>query len=78
MQIEDKVKKVVADRLGVDIKKVIPDAKFIQNLGADSLDRVDLILALEEHFGIKIEDGDAEKIETVNDAIVFIKKNSRG
>ncbi len=71
--IEETVKKIVAEQLGVDIEKVVPEANFIDDLGADSLDTVELVMALEEEFDQEIPDEDAEKIRTVQAAIDFIK-----
>jgi acyl carrier protein len=73
MNIEEKVKKIVADQLSVDEAQVKPEASFINDLGADSLDTVELIMALEEEFGIEISDEEAEKIQTVQAAIDYIK-----
>lgn len=75
MEIEQKVKKVIADILGLKLDEVFLDSRFIEDLKADSLDKVELILALEDHFGLKIEDGEADLIKTVEDAIMYIKKN---
>ncbi|WP_022847700.1 MULTISPECIES: acyl carrier protein [unclassified Desulfurobacterium] len=74
--IEEKVKELIADRLGVDPEEVTPDASFVEDLGADSLDTVELVMALEEEFGIEIPDEDAEKIQTVGDAIEYIKNHT--
>ena len=74
--ISDKVKKMVVDHLGVDESKVTDEANFIDDLGADSLDTVELVMAFEEEFGSEISDGDAEKILTVGDAIKFIESKS--
>ena len=71
-EITEKVKKIVADHLGVDESKVVEEASFIDDLGADSLDTVELVMALEEEFGSEISDSEAEKILTVGDAIKFI------
>ena len=71
-----KVKKMVVDHLGVDESKVIDEANFIDDLGADSLDTVELVMAFEEEFGSEISDSDAEKILTVGDAIKFIENKS--
>ena len=76
-EIQDQVKKIVVDHLGIDESKVIPEAKFIDDLGADSLDTVELVMAFEEKFGIEIPDDAAEKIQTVKDAIDFLKENSK-
>lgn len=72
--IEETVKKIVAEQLGVDIEKVVPEASFIDDLGADSLDTVELVMALEEEFDQEIPDEDAEKIRTVQNAIDYIKQ----
>ncbi len=75
-EIQDQVKKIVIDHLGIDESKVIPEAKFIDDLGADSLDTVELVMAFEEEFGSEISDSEAEKILTVGDAIKFIENKS--
>ena len=72
MSIEDKVKKIIAEKLSVDLVEVIPEASFVDDLGADSLDLVELIMTMEEEFDIDISDEDAEKLESVKDAIDFI------
>jgi len=74
--VSAKVKKIVADHLGVDEAKVTDEASFIDDLGADSLDTVELVMAFEEEFGSEISDSDAEKILTVGDAIKFIESKS--
>ena len=71
-----KVKKIVADHLGVDEDKVVDEASFIDDLGADSLDTVELVMAFEEEFGIEIPDDAAESIQTVGDAVNFINSNT--
>ena len=71
--IAKKVKKIVADHLGIDDTKVTEEASFIDDLGADSLDTVELVMAFEEEFGSEISDSEAEKILTVGDAIKFIE-----
>lgn len=73
MNIEEKVKSIIADQLSVDEAQVKPEASFINDLGADSLDTVELIMALEEEFGIEISDDEAEKIQTVQAAVDYIK-----
>jgi acyl carrier protein len=73
---DEKVKKIIVEQLGVEAEEVTPEAKFIEDLGADSLDTVELIMALEEEFGVEIPDEDAEKIVTVKDAIEYIKAHS--
>ena len=75
-EIGSKVKKIVADHLGVDEEKVTDEASFIDDLGADSLDTVELVMAFEEEFGSEISDSEAEKILTVGDAIKFIESKS--
>ena len=74
--ISNKVKKMVVDHLGVDETKVTDEANFIDDLGADSLDTVELVMAFEEEFGSEISDSEAEKIITVGDAIKFIEAKS--
>ena len=74
--ISGKVKKMVADHLGVEEAKVTDQASFIDDLGADSLDTVELVMAFEEEFGSEISDGEAEKILTVGDAIKFIESKA--
>ena len=76
MAIEAKVKQIVVEQLGVDEDQVTEDAAFMDDLGADSLDTVELVMALEEEFDIEISDEDAEKIQTVMDAVSYIKDNS--
>jgi len=71
------VKKIVADHLGVDEQKVTEEASFIDDLGADSLDTVELVMAFEEEFGSEISDNEAEKILTVGDAIKFIESKAK-
>ena len=68
-----KVKQIVVEQLGVDEEEVIPAARFIDDLGADSLDSVELVMAFEEEFGTEISDEDAEKLQTVNDVVEYIK-----
>jgi acyl carrier protein len=74
--IADRVKKIVVEHLGVDEAKVTEGASFIDDLGADSLDTVELVMAFEEEFGVEIPDDAAEKIVTVKDAVDFIKENA--
>ncbi len=73
--IAERVKKIVVEHLGVEEAKVAPEAKFVDDLGADSLDTVELVMAFEEEFGIEIPDDAAEKIETVQDAIRYIEEH---
>ena len=72
----DKIKEIIMDKLGVDENKVTNDSHFIEDLGADSLDTVELIMQFEEDFGIEIPDEDAEKIVTINQAHEYINKNT--
>ncbi len=74
MSVEEKVKKIIVDQLGISPDEVTLDAKFVDDLGADSLDIVELIMAFEEEFEIEIPDEDAEKIETVGDAVRYIEE----
>lgn len=74
--IAERVKKIVVEHLGVEEAKVTPEASFIDDLGADSLDTVELVMAFEEEFSVEIPDEAAEKIQTVQHAIDFISKNS--
>ncbi len=76
MAIEEKVKQIVAEQLGVDAGQVTETASFMDDLGADSLDTVELVMALEEEFDIEISDEDAEKIQTVKDAISYVTENT--
>ncbi len=78
MAIEERIREIIADQLGVEVDKVTPEAKFIEDLGADSLDVVELIMAFEEEFGIEIPDEDAEKIQTVGDVINYLKEKVGG
>ena len=71
--IEERVKKIVVEHLGVESEKVIDSASFVDDLGADSLDTVELVMAFEEEFGSEISDSEAEKILTVGDAVKFIE-----
>jgi acyl carrier protein len=71
--IDARVKDIIINELGVEAEKVTPDASFVEDLGADSLDTVELVMAFEEEFGIEIPDEDAEKMQTVGDAIEYIK-----
>jgi acyl carrier protein len=74
--IEEKIKKIVAEKLSVEQDEVVPEASFVDDLGADSLDLVELIMAMEEAFDIEISDEQAEKLQTVKDAINYITSHS--
>ncbi|CUS34576.1 MAG: acyl carrier protein [Nitrospira sp.] len=74
--VEERVKKIIAEQLGVEEAEVTPEASFVEDLGADSLDTVELVMALEEEFSIEIPDEDAEKILTVGKALDYIKEKS--
>ena len=76
MSIEEKVKELVVEQLGVSAEEVKPESSFVESLGADSLDLTELIMAMEEEFDIEIDDEDAQKIATVQDAITYIKSKS--
>ncbi|NVM22055.1 MAG: acyl carrier protein [Desulfobacterales bacterium] len=76
MAIEEKVKKIVAEKLSVEPDEVVPEASFVDDLGADSLDLVELIMAMEEAFDMEISDEEAEKLQTVRDAINYINDHS--
>ena len=76
MSVEEKVKEIIVDQLGVDENQVVANASFIEDLGADSLDTVELVMALEEEFDVEISDEDAEKISKVQDAIDYINNNT--
>jgi len=76
MPTEDKIKTIIADQLGVKFEEITPGSSFVDDLGADSLDTVELIMALEEEFEIDIPDEDAEKIKTVGDIIKYIEDKS--
>ena len=77
MAVEEKIKGIVAEQLGVKPEEVTPQASFIDDLGADSLDTVELVMALEEEFSIEIPDEDAEKMTTVGDAVKYIEEKAQ-
>lgn len=77
MELEDRVKEIIVEQLGVDADQITDNASFVDDLGADSLDTVELVMALEEEFDIEIPDEDAEKITTVRDAIHYLKTNKK-
>lgn len=76
MSVEEKVKNIIVDKLSVEPDEVVSEASFVDDLGADSLDLVELIMAMEEAFDIEISDDQAEKLQTVQDAINYIKEHS--
>ena len=75
--VDERVKKIIAEQLGVEEDEVTPEASFVEDLGADSLDTVELVMALEEEFGIEIPDEDAEKITRVREAVEYIESHSK-
>lgn len=77
MAVADQVKKIIVEQLGVDEDEVTPDASFVDDLGADSLDTVELVMAFEEEFSIEIPDEDAEKITRVKDAVSYIESHTK-
>ena len=76
MAVEERVKEIIVDQLGVEASEVTPEASFVDDLGADSLDTVELVMALEEEFDVEIPDEEAEKIKRVGEAIDYIKKHA--
>ena len=76
MAVQDKITEIIVEQLGVKPEEVVTEASFVDDLGADSLDTVELVMALEEEFGIEIPDEDAEKIQTVGDAIRYIEEKA--
>ena len=76
MAVDSKIKTIIAEQLGVKPEEVTPNASFVDDLGADSLDTVELIMALEEEFNVEIPDEDAEKMKTVGDAIKYIEEKA--
>ena len=77
MSVEEKVKSIIVEQLGVDEEEVTPQASFVEDLNADSLDLVELIMSLEEEFGMEISDEDAEKIQKVSDAVEYIEEHQQ-
>jgi acyl carrier protein len=75
--IEEKVKDIIVEQLGVNLEQVTPTASFIEDLGADSLDTVELVMAFEEEFGVEVPDEDAEKLQSVGDVIKYIEERSQ-
>jgi len=77
MAVADKVKSIIVEQLGVDEEEVTPDASFVDDLGADSLDTVELVMAFEEEFSVEVPDEDAEKLQTVGDVIKYIQERAK-
>ncbi len=77
MALEEKIKAIIVEQLGANANEVTPKASFIDDLGADSLDTVELVMALEEEFDIEIPDEDAEKITTVGDAVKYVEEHTK-
>ena len=75
--IDQRVKDIIVEQLGVKPEQVVPTAKFIEDLGADSLDTVELVMALEEEFGIEVPDEQAEKLQSVGDVIKYVEENAK-
>lgn len=75
--VEEKVKHIIVEQLGVDAEEVKPEASFVDDLGADSLDVVELVMALEEEFGLEISDEDAEKLASVQQAVSYIQEHAK-
>ena len=76
MAVSDKVKSIIVEQLGVDEEEVTPDASFVDDLGADSLDTVELVMAFEEEFNVEVPDEDAEKLQSVGDVIKYIEEKA--
>lgn len=76
MAVEDKVRDIIVEQLGVSPEEVVPEASFIDDLGADSLDIVELVMAIEEEFGLEISDDDAEKLQSIGDAISYVEERA--
>ena len=74
-EVEEKVKSIIVEQLSVNEEQVVPEAKFIEDLGADSLDTVELVMAFEEEFGIEVPDEEAEKLNSVGDVINYVEAN---
>ena len=77
MSVEERVKSIIVEQLGVDTEEVTAEASFVEDLGADSLDTVELIMAFEEEFGVEISDEEAEKIKRVKDAVEYIDSHAK-
>jgi acyl carrier protein len=78
MAVEDKIKEIIVEQLGVAAEEVVPEASFIDDLGADSLDIVELVMAIEEEFGLEIPDEDAERMQSIGDAISYVEERTAG
>jgi acyl carrier protein len=78
MAVEDKIREIIVDQLGVAAEEVVPEASFIDDLGADSLDIVELVMAIEEEFGLEIPDEDAERMQSIGDAISYVEERTAG
>ena len=74
MAVEERIRQLIVDQLGVSLEEIRPEVSFLDDLGADSLDIVELVMALEEEFDVEIPDDDAEKIQTIGDAFAYIKE----
>jgi acyl carrier protein len=77
-ELENKVSEIIVEQLGASKEEIVPEASFIDDLGADSLDIVELVMAMEEEFDIEIPDEDAEKIQTIGDALSYVKERVEG
>ncbi len=75
--IEEKVRDIIVDQLGVNVEQVVKEARFIEDLGADSLDTVELVMAFEEEFSIEVPDEEAEKLQTVGDVVTYVEEHSQ-
>ncbi len=78
MAVEDKIKEIIVEQLGVAAEEVVPEASFIDDLGADSLDIVELVMAIEEEFGLEIPDEDAERMQNIADVISYVEERTAG
>jgi acyl carrier protein len=78
MAVEDKIREIIIEQLGVAAEEVVPEASFIDDLGADSLDIVELVMAIEEEFGLEIPDEDAERIQNIGDVISYVEERTAG
>ncbi|NRA08800.1 MAG: acyl carrier protein [Myxococcales bacterium] len=78
MALDERVSEIIVEQLGVSAEEIIPEASFIDDLGADSLDIVELVMAMEEAFDLEIPDEDAERIQTIGDAMAYVKERTQG